>query len=97
VVVKSVSRFVNHSIGPEPQAERDMEEMGCTTCDEVSGCLPYDECQMWALKHAGRKAHFGFRLITTNYYRVVRHEDGPPEAPALLSPHPVQVGTAEQV
>jgi hypothetical protein len=36
-------------------------------------------------------AHFGYRLITTNYYRVVRHEDGPPEAPALLVPNPGQV------
>lgn len=90
-------RFVNHSIFPEPSAERDMEEMECTSCPETSGCLPYAECQTWALKHAGRTAHFGFRLLTTNYFRVVRHEDGPPEAPALLVPNPGQVEPAEQV
>jgi hypothetical protein len=97
VVVKSVSRFVNHSIGLEPQAERDMEEMECTTCSESSGCLPFDECQTWALKHAGRKSHFGFRLTTTNYYRVVRHEDGPPEPPAPLVPSPGRAEPAERV
>jgi hypothetical protein len=86
VTTKSLYRFVNHSIGPEPAAEKDMEEMACTSCDETSGCLPYEQCQEWALKHAGRTAHFGYRQTTTNYHRVVRHDDGPPEAPALSVP-----------
>jgi hypothetical protein len=86
VTTKALYRFVDHSIGPEPTAEKDMEEMACTSCDETSGCLPYDQCQEWALRHAGRTAHFGYRQTTTNYHRVVRHDDGPPEAPALSVP-----------
>jgi hypothetical protein len=74
-------RYVTHSISRDPQAEVDMEEMFCTSCNEASGCLPIAEAQDWAMRHAGRTHHFGFRLQTTNYYLVTRHVDAPQQHP----------------
>jgi hypothetical protein len=78
-VKRAVYRFVTHSIALEPGAERDMEEMFCTSCPESSGCVSLDDARDWAMKHTGLKAeHTGFRLETTNYYRVIRHDESPP-------------------
>jgi hypothetical protein len=81
VTVKAVFRYVTHSIGLDPAAERDMEEMFCTSCPESSGCVSIDDARDWAMRHTGRTKHDGFRLETTNYYRVTRH-DGRQSEPA---------------
>jgi hypothetical protein len=75
VSLKSVWKYVMHSIDLDPAAERDMEEMFCTSCPEQSGCVSLDDARDWAMKHTGRTKHTGFRLQTTNYYRVTRHEE----------------------
>jgi hypothetical protein len=81
VTVKAVFRYVTHSIGLDPAAERDMEEMFCSSCPESSGCVSIDDARDWAMRHTGRTKHDGFRLETTNYYRVTRH-DGRQSEPA---------------
>lgn len=79
MTAKSVFRYVTHSIGLDPAAERDMEEMFCTSCPESSGCVSIDDARDWAMRHTGRTKHDGFRLETTNYYRVTRHDGRKPE------------------
>ncbi|MFE9525116.1 hypothetical protein [Streptomyces sp. NPDC006631] len=87
--MKSLYRFVDYSIGLDPHAERDMEEMACTTCGDLSGCLPFGETQDWAIQHAAKTGHTGFRQVTTNYHRVVRNDrDLAPQlsVPAVFTP-----------
>ncbi|RZU36052.1 hypothetical protein EV284_3539 [Streptomyces sp. BK022] len=71
-------RYIEHSIGLDPQAERDMEDMECTGCDWTANGggegLTFDQIQEAALKHAGATGHRGFRQTTTNYWLVVRHD-----------------------
>uniref|UniRef100_A0AAU3I9H9 DUF7848 domain-containing protein n=1 Tax=Streptomyces sp. NBC_01393 TaxID=2903851 RepID=A0AAU3I9H9_9ACTN len=87
--MKALYRYVDHEIGLDPAAERDMEEMFCTSCPEGSGCIPIADAQDWAMRHTGSTGHTGFRLQTTNYYRVIRKGDPPPsQAPAVGSRRP---------
>jgi hypothetical protein len=69
-----VFRFVDYSIGLDPNTSRDMEEMECTSCGDPSGCDSFDNIVKWAINHTARTGHSGFRQITTNYHRVVRHD-----------------------
>jgi hypothetical protein len=73
-VTRSVIRHVDHTIGLDPHAERDMEDLSCTSCDWTAGGLPFSDLQQQAMKHAGAEKHYGFRQVTTNYWRVVRHD-----------------------
>jgi hypothetical protein len=74
-VTRSVIRHVDHTIGLDPHAERDMEDLECTSCDWKAGGIPFGDLQEQALKHAGAEKHYGFRQVTTNYWRVVRHDE----------------------
>ncbi|MGW0626114.1 DUF7848 domain-containing protein [Streptomyces sp. NPDC002758] len=74
-MTRSLFRHVDHAIGLDPHAERDMEDLECTSCDWKVGGLPFADLQEQAIKHAGAEKHYGFRQITTNYWRVVRHDE----------------------
>lgn len=94
---RSVLRFVDYSIGLDPHAERDMEEMACTSCSEGSGCLPFAEVQEWAIRHTAQTGHTGFRQVTTNYHRVVRHDqDLAPQLSVPVVSMPGQVEPPER-
>jgi hypothetical protein len=73
--MRALYKFVTHSISLDPQAERDLDEMECTTCHLTSGVVKkLDDGRDWAMQHTGQTHHTGFRLTTTNHYRVTRHE-----------------------
>ncbi|MFF1701200.1 hypothetical protein [Streptomyces sp. NPDC058252] len=87
--MRAVIRHVDHSIGLDPHADRDMEDLACTTFEcgwKVSG-QDFGELQDAAMKHSGEKQHFGFRQVTTNYWRVVRHDQDVAEQ-LRVSPSP---------
>jgi hypothetical protein len=74
--VRAVLRYVEHSIGLDPHAERDAEGLECTDCPWVASGAgvdrSFEELLDRAIKHTGATGHTGFRQTTTNLWRVVR-------------------------
>jgi hypothetical protein len=66
--------FVNMSLGSEPDTVP-LYAAECARCPERSE--PHEEQdspELWCLMHAGRTAHFEFRGIVTNFFRVTPEE-----------------------
>lgn len=67
-------RFVPHTLTADPEAEPEIFEAECTTCDaksEASGGNR-DPVELWALAHTGRTGHTGYREIVTRFWRASR-------------------------
>jgi hypothetical protein len=56
-----------------------MEDLECLGCDWTANGggqgLTFQQILDAAMKHTGATGHSGFRQITTNYWRVVRHDE----------------------
>ncbi|MFC5718988.1 hypothetical protein ACFP1Z_02175 [Streptomyces gamaensis] len=70
-----VMRFVDWVLRMDVSGTLPIFEMQCTTCGESSGAVEDPgPPQEWALQHAGKRAHTGFRGVNTTYFRA-EHAD----------------------
>ncbi|MFH8367456.1 hypothetical protein [Streptomyces sp. NPDC018031] len=92
-------RYVDMSLGPDPDAEPYIVEVECTSCAAASAPAPErvpgemrDRAEEWALRHTGRadadgRHHTGFRVTVTMFWRVTPHEEiDPPAGPEPARP-----------
>ncbi|GAA0452211.1 hypothetical protein GCM10009544_13760 [Streptomyces stramineus] len=70
-VVRSVWRFVDWVLRLDVVGSAPVFEMECTSCGAGSEASESAvEPQMWALGHAGRSGHTGFRAVHTSFFRA---------------------------
>ncbi len=73
---RAVYRYVPHTIRHAPEGgviyEAHCTESGCTAASGPASAQ--ETAQDWALRHAGRTGHSGFRRVVTDHARVTRDE-----------------------
>ncbi|KUJ69798.1 hypothetical protein ACZ90_08335 [Streptomyces albus subsp. albus] len=98
-------RYVDMSLGPDPDAEPCVIQVRCTTCGAASNPVPErfpgeqrDRAEQWALAHTGRidaegRHHTGYQVTVTMFWRVTPHEDiDPPRDHGTRSTAPGESG-----
>lgn len=82
-------------LGPdtEPGASPPIYELECTGCLDTSGASEMAvDPQTWALDHASRTGHTGFRGVVTSFFRAQ-----PAGVPALPAPPELRAPDARPV
>ncbi|MFC5718995.1 hypothetical protein ACFP1Z_02210 [Streptomyces gamaensis] len=72
---RSVMRYVDWTLRVDYSGSEPIYEIECMTCGESSA--PVEDPgppQDWALRHAGKTAHTGFRGLNTTFFRA-EHAD----------------------